>query len=176
MTNLYIHSFALHSPEKILSNDDLSRVVDTSDEWIRTRTGISFRHVAAEGENASDLGTMAARDALAEAGVEASSLTHVIVATGTPDHLSPSLSCIIAGNLGAGAVMAFDISAACTGFIYGLSVCHAFLQANPKARILFVCAEAMTGPPACFLATEPAPWSSAARPKTPWHALRTWSA
>ena len=69
MTNLYIHSFALHSPEKILSNDDLSRVVDTSDEWIRTRTGISFRHVAAEGENASDLGTMAARDALAEAGV-----------------------------------------------------------------------------------------------------------
>ena len=144
MTNLYIHSFALHSPEKILSNDDLSRVVDTSDEWIRTRTGSSFRHVAAEGENASDLGTMAARDALAEAGVEASSLTHVIVATGTPDHLSPSLSCIIAGNLGAGAVMAFDISAACTGFIYGLSVCHAFLQANPKARILFVCAEAMT--------------------------------
>ncbi len=144
MTDLYIHSIALHTPEKTLSNDELSQRVDTSDEWIRTRTGISCRHVAASGENASDLGTAAARLALAEAGVEPCELTHVIVATGTPDHLSPSVACIIAGNLGCGATMAFDFSAACTGFIYGLSVCHAFLQTNPAAKILFVCTEAMT--------------------------------
>ena len=144
MTNLHIRSFALHTPEKVLSNNDLSRLVDTSDEWIRTRTGISFRHVAAPGENASDLGTRAAEKALVKAGVKADELTHVIVATGTPDTLSPSVACIVAGNVGAANVMAFDLSAACTGFVYGLSVCHAFLQTIPKAKILFVCAETMT--------------------------------
>lgn len=144
MTDLYIHSIAMHSPARIMTNDDLSRMVDTSDEWIRTRTGIAARHVVDPSENASDLGTAAARVALEEAGVAPDKLTHVIVATGTPDHLSPSMACIVAGNLGAGPVMAFDISAACTGFIYGLSVCRAFLQADPAANILFVCAEAMT--------------------------------
>ncbi len=144
MTNLHIRSFALHTPEKVLSNNDLSRLVDTSDEWIRTRTGISFRHVAAPDENASDLGTRAAEKALEKAGVKADELTHVITATGTPDTLSPSVACIIAGNVGAANVMAFDLSAACTGFVYGLSVCHAFLQTTPRAKILFVCAETMT--------------------------------
>ncbi len=144
MTELYIHSFALHTPKTVLSNDDLTRVVDTSDEWIRTRTGISFRHKVEAGENASDLGTQAAIEALKRANVSAEDLTHVIVATGTPDNLSPSVACIVAANVGAGHVMAFDISAACTGFIYGLSVCRAFLQAEPAAKILFVCTETLT--------------------------------
>ncbi|MDO5536050.1 MAG: beta-ketoacyl-ACP synthase III [Desulfovibrionaceae bacterium] len=144
MTDLYIHSLALHTPERIVSNDDLSRIVDTSDEWIRTRTGIGFRHVAAEGENTSDLATRAALKALEKSGMDAGELTHVIVATGTQDNLSPSVACIVASNVGAGNVMAFDLSAACTGFIYGLSVCRAFLCADPGAKILFVCAETLT--------------------------------
>ncbi len=144
MTDLHIRSLALHHPERVLSNDDLTRMVDTSDEWIRTRTGISFRHMAAEGENASDLGIMAGRKALEKAGLPASELTHVIVATGTQDSLSPSVACIVADGVGAGPVMAFDFSAACTGFIYGLSICRAFLQADPAAKILFVCTETLT--------------------------------
>ncbi len=144
MTELYIHALALHTPEKVLSNDDLSKIVDTSDEWIRTRTGIGFRHVSAPGENTSDLATRAALKALEQSGTAASDITHVICATGTPDNLSPSVACITAANVGCGHVMAFDVSAACTGFIYGLSVCRAFLAADPKAKILFVCAETLT--------------------------------
>ncbi len=144
MTELYIHSFAHHTPDKVISNDELSTFVDTSDEWIRTRTGISCRHMAAPDENASDLGTQAALKALKAAGVNAEEITHVIVATGTPDYLSPSMACIVASNTGCGHVMAFDVSAACTGFIYGISICRAFLGEHPGAKILFVCAEAMT--------------------------------
>lgn len=144
MTELYIHSLAHHTPEKVVSNDDLSKIVETSDEWIRTRTGISLRHVAAQGENTSDLATQAALKAIKQAGIDPAELTHVICATGTPDSLSPSVACIVASNVGAGQVMAFDVSAACTGFIYGLSVCRAFLCADPKAKILFVCSEVLT--------------------------------
>ena len=95
-------------------------------------------------ENASDLGYKAALKALDEAGMKAGELTHVIAATCTPDSLCPSVACIISGKLGAGAVMAFDVSAACSGFLYGLSLCRSILAQDPAARILFVCAEALT--------------------------------
>ncbi len=144
MTDLYLHSLAFHTPEKVVSNDDLSKTVDTNDEWIRTRTGIRKRHVAQAGENTSDLATKAALQALKNAGTDASELTHVIVATGTQDNLSPSVACIVASNIGAGHVMAFDFSAACSGFIYGLTICRSFLCADPKAKILLVCAEVLT--------------------------------
>ena len=144
MTDLYLHSLAFHTPEKILNNDDLSKIVDTNDEWIRTRTGIRQRHVAGAGENTSDLATQAALKALKNAGMDASELTHVIVATGTQDNLSPSVACIVASNIGAGHVMAFDFSAACSGFIYGLSICKNFLCGDPRAKILLVCAEVLT--------------------------------
>jgi 3-oxoacyl-[acyl-carrier-protein] synthase III len=144
MTDLYLHSLAFHTPEKVVSNDDLSKIVDTNDEWIRTRTGIRKRHVAQAGENTSDLATKAALQALKNAGTDASELTHVIVATGTQDNLSPSVACIVASNIGAGHVMAFDFSAACSGFIYGLTICRSFLCADPKAKILLVCAEVLT--------------------------------
>ena len=94
--------------------------METTDEWITTRTGIKRRHRLSGEENASDLGTHAARKALENAGLDAARLTHILTATCTPDHLSPSLSCIIGGNIGAGPAMSFDFGSACSGFLYGL--------------------------------------------------------
>ena len=93
-------------PEQIVTNDDLAKIVETNDEWITTRTGIKRRHRLSQEENASDLGTHAARKALEDAGLDAAKLTHILTATCTPDHLSPSLSCIIGGNIGAGPAIA----------------------------------------------------------------------
>lgn len=137
-------SLSSHVPSQVLTNDDLAKMVDTSDEWITTRTGIKERRRLAATENASDLGYKAALKALDEAGMKAGELTHVIAATCTPDSLCPSVACIISGKLGAGAVMAFDVSAACSGFLYGLSLCRSILAQAPAAKILFVCAEALT--------------------------------
>lgn len=144
--NPLCHLLALsaHVPDAVLTNEDLAKVVDTNEEWIVTRTGIKQRHKLADDEHTSDLGLKAARKALAEAGMEASELTHVIAATCTPDVLSPSVACIMAGQLGTGPVMAFDFGAACSGFIYGLSICRSLLAQQPDAKILFVCTEALT--------------------------------
>ncbi|SCM74640.1 beta-ketoacyl-ACP synthase III [Desulfovibrio sp. 86] len=144
--NPLCHLLALSAyvPDAVLTNEDLAKVVDTNEEWIVTRTGIKQRHRLADDENTSDLGLKAARKALADAGMEASELTHVIAATCTPDVLSPSVACIMAGQLGTGPVMAFDFGAACSGFIYGLSICRALLAQQPEAKILFVCTEALT--------------------------------
>ena len=137
-------SLSSHVPSQVLTNDDLAKMVDTSDEWITTRTGIRERRRLAAAENASDLGYKAALKALDEARMKAGDLTHIIAATCTPDTLCPSVACIISGKLGAGAVMAFDVSAACSGFLYGLSLCRSILALEPAAKILFVCAEALT--------------------------------
>lgn len=131
-------------PEHTVSNTDLVQYVDTSDQWIQERTGIKERRKLASGENASGLGLRASLLALDEINMPASDLTHVICATCTPDHLTPSVACIIAGQIGAGSVMAFDMEAACAGYIYGLSICRTILSCDPKARILFVCVEALT--------------------------------
>ena len=131
-------------PDTALTNDDIAKFVDTNDAWIRSRTGIRQRHKLASGDNASDLGFRAAQAALSDAGIGADALTHVMVATCTPDMLSPSVACLIAGRLGAENVMAFDVGAACSGFLYGLSLCQALLLQTPAAHILFVCTEALT--------------------------------
>ena len=140
----HLHALSAHAPDTVLTNDHLTKLVDTNDEWIVTRTGINQRRKLADTENASDLGLVAARRALDEAGVAVDELTHIIAATCTPDMLSPSVACILAGKLGAGPVMAFDFSAACSGFLYGLSICRGMLAQSPDARILFVCTEALT--------------------------------
>ncbi|MDR1777691.1 MAG: ketoacyl-ACP synthase III [Desulfovibrio sp.] len=132
------------TPEDIITNDDLATITDTSDAWIVSRTGIRERCKLAADENASDLGLAASRRALDGAGLDAQELTHIITATCTQDELSPSIACILAGGLGAGPVMAFDFNAACSGFLYGLSLVRAILVENLQARILFVCAEALT--------------------------------
>lgn len=139
-----IHSLGSFVPQRVLTNDDLATLVDTNDQWIVERTGIRERHKLDDCDNASDLGLRAARLALEQINMAPSALSHVIVATCTPDYLTPSVACVIAGNLNAGTVMAFDIGAACTGFIYGISLCRSILCANAEARILFICVEAMS--------------------------------
>lgn len=144
MSNCQIHSLGSYVPDDIITNDYLESIVDTNNQWIVERTGIIKRHKIKEEENASTLGLRASLLAIETSTINSSEITHVIAATCTPDHLSPSVACIISGQLNLGPVMAFDISAACTGFIYGISVCRSFLLSDPDAVILFVCTEALT--------------------------------
>lgn len=139
-------------PEQILTNKDLERLVDTSDEWITSRTGISERHILDKSDNASDAGAAAARAALNDAGTPASHVTHIFAATCTPDYLCPSVACRIAGKLGInaaqeplrGSVMCLDFNAACSGFLYGLELARATLALHPDAVILLVGTEALS--------------------------------
>ncbi len=131
-------------PEKILTNDDISKFVDTSDEWIRERTGIRQRHVAAEGQTTSDLGYEAALRALKAAGVAASEIDLLIVGTTTPDVIFPSTACLIQHRLGANGCAAFDVNAACSGFIYALGVADKFIRSGASRTALVIGAETLT--------------------------------
>lgn len=144
MTSCYLSSLETFTPETIITNDDLAALVDTNDQWIVERTGIKRRRRLAPSSSASSLGLTAARKTLANSSISSRELTHVLVATCTPDYLAPAVACVIAGQLDAGPVMAFDLSAACAGFIYGLSVARSILAGNPESKILFVCTEALT--------------------------------
>ncbi len=128
-------------PETVLTNDDLAKKVDTSDEWIRERTGIRERHVAAEGERTSDLAANAARQALAAAGYGPDDIDLIIVATATPDLTFPSTAAIVQAKLGVHQGAAFDIQAVCTGFIYALSTAEKFLTSGQHKRALVIGAE-----------------------------------
>ncbi len=139
-----VAGFSSSIPEKRVTNEDLEAFVDTSAEWIVSRTGISARHVLQANENLTDLAIKASTEALKKSGVNANEVTHVILATCTPEYLCPSSACIVAHGLGMGEVMAFDISAACSGFVYALDVAKSFLAASPKAVVLLICAEALS--------------------------------
>ncbi len=126
-------------PAQVLTNEDLARRgVDTSDEWVRTRTGIRQRHVAAEGELSSDLAYVASQRALAAAGLAASNVDMIIVATTTPDVIFPSTACILQDRLGIRGGPAFDVQAVCSGFVYALSVADAMLRAGNARNALVV--------------------------------------
>jgi len=125
-------------PEKVVTNDDLARTVDTSDEWIRTRTGIRSRHVAAEGQLASDLALPAAQRALQAAGVKAADIDLIIVATTTPDIIFPSTACILQSKLGVAGCPAFDVQAVCSGFVYGLTIADLFIRSGQARHVLVV--------------------------------------
>jgi 3-oxoacyl-[acyl-carrier-protein] synthase-3 len=140
----YIRSLSAYAPEGILTNDHMSKLTDTNDEWIVSRTGIRERRKLADTENASDLALIASRDALQKAGMDIDALTHIVTATSTPDRVSPPVAAILSGLLNAGQVMAFDVSAGCSGFLYGMSLCWSILARERGARILFVSAEALT--------------------------------
>lgn len=131
-------------PEKILTNEDLSKIVDTSDEWIAARTGIRRRHIAAEGETTSDLGYNAAVRALEAAGVEASEIDLIVVGTTTPDLIFPSTACLIQHRLGANGCAAFDVNAACSGFVYALTVADKFIRSGAAKTALVIGAETLT--------------------------------
>ncbi|HUH90841.1 MAG TPA: beta-ketoacyl-ACP synthase III, partial [Lysobacter sp.] len=131
-------------PEKVLTNDDLSKIVETSDEWIATRTGIRQRHVAADGETTGDLAYHAAVRALEAAGVEASELDLIVLGTTTPDIIFPSTACLVQHRLGANGCPAFDVNAACSGFVYALSVADKFIQSGTVKTALVIGAETLT--------------------------------
>lgn len=138
-------SIGAYVPEKILTNNDLAKMVDTSDEWISKRTGIKERHIAAENEFTSDLGAKAARKALDRSGVNDSEIDMVICATISPDYFCmPSTATIISKKLALPNVTAFDISAACTGFVYILSIAKAFIESGMKKNILIVGTEKLS--------------------------------
>ena len=129
-------------PEKILTNFDLEKMIDTSDEWITKRTGIKERRIAAEDESTSDMGAKAAALAIERAGIDKAEIDLVLCATVTPDYFNmPSTACIISEKLDIRNVQAFDISAACSGFVYLLSVAKAFIESGMKKHILIVGAE-----------------------------------
>jgi 3-oxoacyl-[acyl-carrier-protein] synthase-3 len=142
--DIVIRGLGRHVPEKILTNADFEAIVDTSDEWITTRTGIKERHVVSEGEYNSDLAVGAARMALKNAGMEAEELTHIIMGTITADHVVPSGACVVQEKLGLKHRVAYDISAACSGFIFGLENARAILALHPEAKVLVIGVEVLT--------------------------------
>ena len=131
-------------PEKILTNADLEKLVDTSDEWITTRTGIKERHMAAKDEFTSDMAAKAAQRAMKMAGVTASQIDLIIVATITPDMPFPATACFVQQKIGAKRAAAFDLEAACSGFIYGLEIGQQFIMSRTHDTVLVIGAEKLS--------------------------------
>lgn len=131
-------------PEKILTNADLEKIVDTSDEWIRTRTGIEERRIADDNTNTSDLAFEAAKNALENANITAEDLDMIIVATVTPDNPFPSVACMLQEKLGAVKAAAMDVSAACAGFMYGIITAKQFVEAGSYKHVLIVGVEKLS--------------------------------
>ncbi|KIV57164.1 3-oxoacyl-ACP synthase [Aneurinibacillus migulanus] len=131
----------VHVPENIVTNDDLARIMDTSDEWIRTRTGIERRHIASEDESTSDMATIAAQKAIKDAGLAVEDIDLILVATATPDYMFPSTACLVQDKLGARNIGAMDIGAACSGFIYGMVTAKQFIETGAYRYVLVIGAE-----------------------------------
>lgn len=130
-------------PNKVVTNDDLSRLMDTSDEWIRSRTGIERRHIS-QGDNTSDLASRVAHRLLTKSGWSADDLDLIIVATMSPDAYTPSTAAIVQGKIGATKAACFDLSAACSGFVYALTVTHGMLQLPGYDRAMVIGAEVLS--------------------------------
>jgi len=139
-----ITGIGCYVPEKVLTNRDLEKMVDTSDEWIVTRTGIKERRIVSEDQAASDLAYHASVDALKKAGLKGRDLDQIIVATATSDMIFPSTACLLQDRLGAKNAAAYDLTAACSGFIYGLSMAHSMILAGKAEKILVLGAEVLS--------------------------------
>jgi 3-oxoacyl-[acyl-carrier-protein] synthase-3 len=144
MKKVGVSGVGKYLPKKILTNADLEKMVDTSDEWITTRSGIKERRLAAKNEAASDLAIKAGKEALADAHLDAGALDLIIVATITPDMQFPSVACILQHGLGAKNAICFDISAACSGFIYAISIAQQFIARGTCKNALVVGAEVLS--------------------------------
>jgi len=131
-------------PERILTNKDLEKIVDTSDEWITARTGMKRRHVVSEGEYTSDLAAAALKDATEDAGLGLSDLDAIIVATATSDMIFPSAACLVQQHLDLGGIAAFDIGAACSGFIYGTTMANSLIASGQFETVGVIGAETLT--------------------------------
>ncbi len=139
--NAYICGVGSYLPARVLTNEQLAQSVDTSDEWIRERTGIIQRFIAAEGQNTSDLAVNAAKDTLDNAGMQAEDIDLIVLATATPDLTFPATATIVQEKLGIRSCAAFDIAAVCSGFIYGLSVVNAMIRSGAARNVLLIGAE-----------------------------------
>lgn len=138
-----ISALAHYVPESVLTNDDLSRIVDTSDEWIKPRTGISTRHIS-NGENTSEICTKIAKDLLQKSGISAEDIDLIIVGTISPDFATPSVACLVQGNIGADNACAFDLGAACSGYIYSLAAADKFIKSGLYKNAMVIGAEVMS--------------------------------
>jgi 3-oxoacyl-[acyl-carrier-protein] synthase-3 len=125
-------------PSKVVTNAELSRTMDTSDEWIKARTGISQRHIAESGQASSDLAAEASREALVAAGMSAAEVDLIVVATSTPDYIFPSTACLLQAKLGVKGCPAFDVQAVCSGFVYGLGIADKFIRSGQHRSALVV--------------------------------------
>ena len=144
MTYSRIAGTGSYLPEKVLTNHDLEKMMDTSDEWIRDRTGIKRRHIAADGEATSDLALAAASRALEAAGIDADAINLIIIATTTPDKVFPGVACIVQRRLGIRGCGAFDIQAACSGFVYGLDLADRYIRTGAAKNVLVIGAETLS--------------------------------
>lgn len=131
-------------PERVLTNEELSNLVDTSDEWITTRTGIKERRIAAEGEFTSDMATKAAQRAIEQAGISPDEIDLILVATVSPDMFFPSTACFVQKNIGAKRAACFDLSAACSGFLYGLEIAQQFITSHTFNTVLVIGADKLS--------------------------------
>lgn len=139
-----ITGIGAYLPERVVSNQELTATLDTSDNWIRERTGIEQRHIAADGEFTSHLAAHAAREALAKVSIAAGDVVGIVVATSTPDCSMPSVASIVQAKLGLEGGPALDVEAACTGFIYALSVAHGWLMGGLAQHVIVIGAETMS--------------------------------
>ena len=130
-----------HLPPRVVSNDELAKRLDTSDAWIRERTGIRQRHIAAESQTSRDLALEASRRALEAAGLKAADIDLIIVATSTPDFIFPSTACLLQAKLGIKGCAAFDLQAVCSGFVYGLATADSMIRNRMAKKALVVGAE-----------------------------------
>ena len=144
MTYSRIAGTGSYLPEKVVTNHDLEQMMDTSDEWIQERTGIKRRHLAADGETTSDLALAAARSAMEMAGISADDIGLIIIATTTPDKVFPGTACIVQRRLGIGGCAAFDVQAACSGFVYGLDLGDRYIRTGAAKNVLVVGAETLS--------------------------------
>ena len=144
MTYARIAGTGAYLPERIVTNQDLEKSMDTSDEWIRERTGIKRRHIAADDEKTSDIGLAAARRAIEMAGIEVDAIDLIIVGTCTPDKVFPSTACIIQRQLGLQGCPAFDVQAACSGFVYALDVANRMIRTGGATTALVIGAETLS--------------------------------
>lgn len=144
MPRAKITAVGCYTPPRLLTNDDLSRMVETNDEWIRERTGIRQRHIAPPEMATSDMAIEASRIALAQRNIEAGELDAILVCTVTPDHMFPATACLVQHALGASRAWGFDLSAACSSFIYGMTVASSLVSAGTHKKVLVVGADTMS--------------------------------
>lgn len=133
-----------YAPSRVMTNDDFAAYLETNDSWIRERTGIRERRIAAEEESTSDLAVMASTKALAAAGLSPSDLDGILLATATPDILFPSTACLVQARLGASRAFAFDLNAVCSGFVYALTVAKSMVESGAASKLLVVGSEVMS--------------------------------